>query len=259
MIRVLVLLAGLMTAGCAQRYDSIADDELCQEACELKIPKKIHQVWHAFDEKRTAPPARLALFAEELKRNHPDWEYIFWTKEKSNDFIKTYYPDFYPIYTAYREEIQRADAIRYFALDHFGGVYADFDSQSLRNLEPLMRGFDAVFGEQPTEIHAIANGFMASVPKHPLWKYVFDELRTSTSEPILHSTGPEMLTRAIHNFRDAGDEAARKSVKVVGPKYFFPVTPADARTKGKSCRDSYDACRELFPEAFAVEHWSNSW
>lgn len=259
----LIIMTLLVSVGCLQIYDSVAEDALAPQNAELKIPKVIHQVWHAFNPKQPNPPEKLQEFAEEFKQNHPGWTYIYWTKEKSDAFVKTYYPDYYESFKSYPKEIQRADAIRYFALDHFGGVYADFDSQSLRNLEPLLRGFDAVVGEQSTFQHAIANGFMASVPKHPLWQTVFSELESSRNEPagyrqVVNSTGPEMLTRAIHNYLGTAS-AKTMPVKVFGPKYFMPMTPDEVKTKGIVCRNSSDACRKLFPDAFSVEHWSNSW
>jgi mannosyltransferase OCH1-like enzyme len=50
-----------------------------------------------------------------------------WTNEKSRDFIQTEYPWFLETYDAYPYPIMRADAIRYFILSHYGGIYIDLD------------------------------------------------------------------------------------------------------------------------------------
>jgi hypothetical protein len=123
-----------------------------------------------------------------------------------------------------------------------------------------LAGFDAVFGEQPVEDHQIANGFMASVPKHSLWKTVFAELNNSNIKHrsnVLHSTGPYMISRAIHKYLATGSE--KQGVKVFGPKYFFPLLPFESGDKKKRCIESSEDCRKIYPEAFAVEHWSKSW
>jgi hypothetical protein len=53
-----------------------------------------------------------------------------WTDEKSREFIATEYPWFIDTFDNYPHPIQRADAIRYFVLAHFGGVYLDLDDVS---------------------------------------------------------------------------------------------------------------------------------
>jgi len=50
-----------------------------------------------------------------------------WTDVKSREFIATEYPWFLTTFDNYSQPIQRADAIRYFVLAHFGGIYIDLD------------------------------------------------------------------------------------------------------------------------------------
>lgn len=50
-----------------------------------------------------------------------------WTNEKSRDFIAAEYPWFLDTFENYPHGIQRADAIRYFVLAHYGGTYIDLD------------------------------------------------------------------------------------------------------------------------------------
>lgn len=46
---------------------------------------------------------------------------------KSRDFIAKEYPWFLETFDNYPHNIQRADAIRYFVLAHYGGTYIDLD------------------------------------------------------------------------------------------------------------------------------------
>ena len=54
-----------------------------------------------------------------------------WTDEKSLAFIAAEYPWFLDTFVGYSQPIQRADAIRYFVLAHFGGIYIDLDDVCL--------------------------------------------------------------------------------------------------------------------------------
>ena len=50
-----------------------------------------------------------------------------WTDVKSRELIATEYPWFLNTFDNYSQPIQRADAIRYFVLAHYGGIYIDLD------------------------------------------------------------------------------------------------------------------------------------
>ncbi len=71
-----------------------------------------------------------------------------WTDEKSREFIKAEYPWFLDTFDGYPHPIQRSDAIRYFVLAHYGGVYIDLDDvgdllllSSLLPVSTLSAGF----------------------------------------------------------------------------------------------------------------------
>ena len=53
-----------------------------------------------------------------------------WTDKKAREFIAAEYPWFLETFDGYTYPIQRADAIRYFVLHHFGGIYIDLDDVS---------------------------------------------------------------------------------------------------------------------------------
>ena len=53
-----------------------------------------------------------------------------WTDAKSREFVAAEYPWFLDTFDGYSFPIQRADAIRYFVLAHYGGVYIDLDDVS---------------------------------------------------------------------------------------------------------------------------------
>lgn len=51
-----------------------------------------------------------------------------------------HYPSFLPTFDSYKYPIQRADAIRYFVLHRFGGIYMDLDVGCKRDFAPLLSG-----------------------------------------------------------------------------------------------------------------------
>jgi hypothetical protein len=67
-------------------------------------------------------------------------EYMLWTDEAAHEFMRTHYPHHLQMYESYTYPIMRADAIRYFVLHHFGGIYMDLDIGCRRRLDPLLQG-----------------------------------------------------------------------------------------------------------------------
>lgn len=85
-----------------------------------KIPKIIHQTW-----KNSNIPDYLVDLIKTWKTFHPNWEFKFWTDDMNRDFIIKHYPGFTSVYDSYPNSIQRVDAVRYFILHKFGGVFID--------------------------------------------------------------------------------------------------------------------------------------
>eukprot|EP00939_MAST-03C_sp_MAST-3C-sp1_P004385 g4385.t1 len=115
-----------------------------EHSCEQRIEKIIHQTY-----KTTDLPDHWKDTPQAWKDMHPDWEYIFWTDQSARDFIEQNYEWFLETFDAYPHPIQRADAIRYFALYHYGGVYADMDLQPKQHLGHILSGVDVVNFETP--------------------------------------------------------------------------------------------------------------
>lgn len=54
-----------------------------------------------------------------------------WTDNSSRQFLADEYPHFLPLYDGFTLRVQRIDALRYFLMRHFGGVYIDLDNVSV--------------------------------------------------------------------------------------------------------------------------------
>ena len=156
------------------------------------IPKIIHQTYINESIPEAWVPAQKAC-----KDLHPDYEYVMWTDAKALAFIKKEYPHFLDTFVGYKHPIQRADAIRYFVLYHYGGVYIDLDDGCKRRLDPLLSYSAWVRRTIPT---GISNDIMGAVPQHPFFLRVIESLRGADRKwvlpyiTIMASTGPLFLS-----------------------------------------------------------------
>jgi mannosyltransferase OCH1-like enzyme len=159
-----------------------------------KIPKLLHQVWFQFaPDKPAAPPPEYDALRQSWRDLHPDWEFKQWNEADSLAFLREHYPESVKIFQGYKKVIMRVDAIRYFLLHHYGGVYVDTDTLALQPLEPLLTK-DLVLVRDITTTLIANNGFMAAVPGHPLMKRCCDNLhRTAKLGDPVYATGPLYL------------------------------------------------------------------
>ena len=112
---------------------------------ECNVPQIFHQTW------KTKEVGQ--VFEQRIRswvKYNPKWEYRFWTDDDNRALIKEDFPDSLEMFDGYATPIQRADAIRYFILYKYGGVYADLDFEALHPLEPyLVKGAGVLLGQEP--------------------------------------------------------------------------------------------------------------
>ncbi|KAA6407186.1 MAG: mannosyl phosphorylinositol ceramide synthase SUR1 [Lasallia pustulata] len=167
------------------------------------IPKIIHQTYV-----NDSVPERWRDAQQSCIDLHEDYEYKLWTDEKSHTFIATEYPWFLDTFANYSQPIQRADAIRYFILAHFGGVYIDLDYGCNRRLDPLLSYPAWVRKTVPT---GISNDAMGATPQHPFFLRVIDSLMEYNKNwhlpyiTVMYSTGPLFLSVIWKEYMASGD------------------------------------------------------
>ncbi|MCC8154332.1 MAG: glycoside transferase family 32 [Tannerellaceae bacterium] len=169
------------------------------------IPKIIHQTW------KTVPLSLpFSALANTWKTFLPDWEYILWTDEMNRELIAGDFPEFLEAYDQYPRNVQRADAIRYFILKKYGGLYVDIDFECLESVEPLLMNAQFVAGKEPAahaqrfeKEYIICNAFMASIPESDFIRFVCDKVKERSSYSInsqtdvLTTTGPFFIDRCV--------------------------------------------------------------
>lgn len=214
------------------------------------IPKIIHQTW-----KTNTLPDNFKRWSTECKKIHDDWDHFLWSDDDNRNFIAQEYPNFLPIYDSYDVNIKRVDAVRYFYLYHFGGVYMDLDFVCLKNLDDILKDGKAIFGYQLKDKNAtgsIANAFMAAPPKHPLFKILIENLIFTTDLHVLKATGPGYLTNIINKYKQ--DDYIVHEMPIL---YTNEWDKKDVRLK--DCEKDVDKCRQHFPDSYTTTIWTGSW
>jgi inositol phosphorylceramide mannosyltransferase catalytic subunit len=217
---------------------------------EKTFPRIIHQVFGFWD---NHIPKNIQSRMDTWKQLHPTFEYMLWNKKNSREFLKKYYSWFLLMYDTYQYEIQRADAIRYFILYHYGGIYSDIDLEPVKSIEPLLKkyeeSYDAILYRSPNS-ELLTNDFMVSKPHNVFWKRVWYALiehskfsSMSKHLTVMHTTGPLLLDEVYENFNF---KKRSKLIRIVHAMY---INNCDI-SQEKPCANK---------EAYMKRYEGNSW
>ena len=172
------------------------------------IPHRIHfiyfaDLYHLRDGTPSLPATSRSHAPELCQKYNPTYEIRIWNEIEAHSFIEAEYLWFLPTYDHYTHPIQRVDALKYFVLYHYGGIYMDLDIACRRPLDPLLQ-FPAWFPEaSPLGVN---NDLMASMPRHPIflemtsalarrnWNLVFPYLT------VFWSTGPQFSSDMLRGW-----------------------------------------------------------
>lgn len=185
-----------------------------------QFPKIIHQIFGLWDDKI---PREIQRRMDVWKKLHPDYIYILWDKKKCRNFIKLNFDWFLSIYDNYPYNVQRADAIRYFILYTYGGIYSDIDLEPVKSITPLLEKYKSkgclLYKSPNSEL--LLNDFMISKPNIIFWKKVINELISkhnfnsfSKHLIIYYTTGPLLLDSVYNDFLNK-----KKFIYIVDTKY----------------------------------------
>ena len=170
-----------------------------------KLPRHIHQIWISSIENReiSEPFRKAARICRDL---HPDYTYSLWTHQTLLPWLENEYHWFVPLYLSYRYDMQRIDAMKYFLLYHFGGIYLDLDVKcNVPDLLTAMVPANRTENEPDIIFHMGEEGIsantdiVASKPYHPLFKRAMLRLKAANRWfylyhlTIILSAGPTFL------------------------------------------------------------------
>jgi inositol phosphorylceramide mannosyltransferase catalytic subunit len=189
-IFIVILIFTFILAG--QNRTKWINPETRNDSTTQLIPKIIHQTW-----KTSEIPQKWKLASSSCREKYPGFEFILWNDTMSEEFIKQKYSWFYSTFTSYYYPIQKADAIRYFVLHEFGGIYMDLDiGCSGVSLEPLLN-YPLIIPK--TKPIGYSNDLLMSIPKHPFMSRLIRQLSNwnhwyvTPYLTVFFSTGPMFL------------------------------------------------------------------
>ena len=163
-------------------------------AVELPVPKLIHQTWKEDKVPKEWEGAQKSCIDAHKEGNYT---YKLWTDEQGLKLIRDEYPWFLPTYVSYPHAIQRVDAVRYFILHKYGGIYIDLDMGCNRELA-FMREYG--FTAPLTYPIGISNDVMGAEPGNAYLERVIHRLEYWNHWlffkyiQVMFSTGPMFLT-----------------------------------------------------------------
>lgn len=201
----------------------------------MHVPKIIHQVWindtHLDPNLKRGIPAEWQQSQAEWIRLHPDWQYILWDDARADAFLRRFYPDFVDFYYSYDYLIQRADALRYFVLNTFGGVYCDLDLYPAHNISRYLQGGAKNYFVMSAGSDVITNAFMVSSRNNPLMQKAIHSLAVARQAPpwyargkhlqVMFTTGPNFLNDLVVN----GDS----EYTMLPRRLFYPYSSSENR------------------------------
>lgn len=204
------------------------------------IPRILHQSY-----KDEQIPEQYWKSIRSWRKKHPDFIYMLWTDSDIENFIRKEYPDFKPLFDSYTHNLQRVDAVRYFILYHYGGIYADMDVDALRPLDSLIARYSCILSRERYEQtmflwskkEAIMNCVMAAEPRHPFMKFVISKLYSYLPDSltttyhnmigsfnyILYSTGPFALSSIFYQYKPCNRVTTPCDVYLAEPEELLPT------------------------------------
>ena len=254
------------------------------------IPKTIFQTWKS----KTVLPDNMKYWQSTWTKYNENYNYVLWDDDDNRKFIKEHYPWFLKMYDMYNVNIKRVDAIRYFYLYHYGGIYADLDFECLKNFDDLIEktNNDIILGkmveiDHNSNDHNMPNALMISKPRVNFWLCVFYLLiqRCMTNQSPEYCTGPILLKDAYklyngeflkssnyqriktflsESLKPRDDELIK--LKLCDPEIFYPVDwrfneGQDVRKEVVHNKNIYDqdTVKLKFPNSYAVTYWTHTW
>lgn len=183
------------------------------------IPKIIHQIWIG---SREAPISLMDTWKE---KNY-DWEYKFWNEKSINSEFPGLLEN--QLITKCKSMSGKADIIRYYILDKYGGIYIDADTECIEMIPEDMRKHKCFFVyESEYERGSLVNNcVIGSIEKNEIFMEMIkefeeydDEIHERISSVSYYSPG------YITNYLQRHPE---KDVFIY-PSYYFSPTTHDRR------------------------------
>lgn len=217
---------------------------------EIKIPKKIHQIWLGGEF-----PDKYKRIRDTWIEKNPDWEYKLWTDSDIVDFNM----ENIELFNRIDNLGAKSDILRYEILYRHGGLYIDTDFECIKSFNDLLY-LDFFTGTGHINDPVLFNGLISCVPGHKILRRLIDDIKvvsTNDFNEIMKLTGPYYFSSVVlDHIKNNSDEK-----NVVFPTvFFYPFPGADrysAREDNQKSRDYVN--RFITDKSYCVHLWYTSW
>lgn len=217
------------------------------------IPRILHQIWvnEKQDKVNTDVPETFLKFTDRWRQLHPDWGYIHWTATNirarfSEEPLFEFYDNASAYVAAPRIYQFRSNLARLWILRDHGGVYADWDLEPRKSVEPLIANLrdDGFFLTWEIEGKRPCNAFMGGAPGHPFVKLLLLQMRKSILDHVMEMPAELNGTHYYARFwKTFGDKFP--DVTIFPEAWFYPYGPRD-----------FEGDKE-YPNVYTIHHWAN--
>ena len=174
------------------------------------IPKNIFQTWKT---ELDDISSEMLYYINSWKKHNPNYNYIFYNDNQCYEFIRDNFDNHVlDAYSRLKPGAFKCDLWRYCVLYIHGGFYADIDTLCLSSLEDVkQKNIDFIC---PIDLNPnigcqynLFNGFIGSIPKHPILKMCIDHIVNTIKETepddkviIINISGPGCLGININKY-----------------------------------------------------------
>jgi mannosyltransferase OCH1-like enzyme len=140
--------------------------QLIEKSPPPKIPLKLHMIWVG----NNPVPDHVIKNYSDWKKLMPHWEFRLWSNDDIN--LNEFSQEVIEKVHQANKGAQKADIMRYFIIEKYGGFYLDSDIVPIRSLDSLvyMNNDLVLYHDNHVTWNYIINCFFGASPNHPLLK-----------------------------------------------------------------------------------------
>ncbi len=185
-------------------YREVVSKHTCEQTrIQQPFSKVVHQTW-----KSKTLPKEWQRYRNNCQKMNPDFEFHIWTDKEVEAFLQDNYPWFVPTYKTYPYKIQKFDSVRYFILNHYGGIYMDLDINCKIPFQDIFNNisYDIDVILAATNPIGVTNNFMVSKPNQPFMKMLTHDLVDANHMyvtphwTVMMSAGPLFVFRSLEKY-----------------------------------------------------------
>ena len=172
------------------------------------IPRLIHLIWVG----DSPEPEYFYRTVDEWHKLMPDWHVHVWT---NNDINTNEFPEkIIELLNTVETGIQKADIMKYFILEKYGGVYIDSGIVPNSSLEPLVTNFGIIeliiYNVDPLIDGYVNTNFITATKNNPVIKKACELCYNAELNTIDRhlKTGPALFGKAIAEIKDYNEYMA---------------------------------------------------